>query len=208
MPNAQFIQNFSTGGVTIQKAINRTADSGIPPHDITLPAAKAVTAWVKTDANTAGCNLPSGHGYTDGNFDVYWTGGARYGVPGTISTDALTLDGGSGTDFPASANTTVVVCRQVAIDTLIKGDALGIIGISLEYADSNSTKIGRLDMLDSGPASIVALNLLANAPQVFDIEGGAVNVFSGNPIVAMKASHNDASNAANLKVIGIQDGTP
>lgn len=208
MPNAQFSITLSTGGVTIQKTINRSADSGIPPHDITLPAAKAVTEWVKTDANTAGCNLPSGHGYADGNFDVYWTGGARYGVPGTISTDALSLDGGSGTDFPASADLTVVVCRQVSINTFIDGDALKIIGVSLEYPDTNSTKIGRVDMLDSGPASVEALSLVANNPQVFDIEGGASNVFSGNPIAAMTASHNDTSNAARLKVIGIQDSTP
>ena len=33
-----------------------------------------------------------GHGYSNGNFDVFWEGGRRYGVPGTISTNALTLD--------------------------------------------------------------------------------------------------------------------
>jgi hypothetical protein len=88
---------ISALGISIQ-GLNQPllASEGIEPVDITLPAAKAVTAWVKTDANTAAGNLPAGHGFTDGKFDVYWTGGKRYGMDATIVTNALTLDGGAG----------------------------------------------------------------------------------------------------------------
>ena len=67
----------------------------------------AVTAWVKTSASAATCNLPSGSGLVSGKFDVFWSGGNRYGVTGTVVGNVLTLSGGSGTAFPASGNATV-----------------------------------------------------------------------------------------------------
>ena len=74
------------------------------------------TGWTDVDANTASCTLPSGHGYTNGNFDVFWTISGvnyrRYGVPGTISTNTLSLDGGGGDNFPATSTTGVVVCKR------------------------------------------------------------------------------------------------
>lgn len=207
MPQLTYGVSLSGSGVSIQKTVTRTGDHP-NPYEVTLPAAKPVTAWVKTDANTAACNLPSGHGYTNGNFDVYWTGGMRYGVPGTISTDALTLDGGSGTDFPASATTGVVVCKQVTVNTHIDGDAIEILGLSLEYASPSATSVGHVDMQDSGPATIAEIDLTANSPAIYDIEGGAANVFTGNPIIVTYASHNDTSAAATLKIVSLEDSTP
>lgn len=207
MPQLTYGVSLSGSGVSIQKTVTRTGDHP-NPYEVTLPVAKAVTAWVKTDANTAACNLASGHAQTNGKFDVYWTGGMRYGVDGTISTDALALDGGSGTDFPASATAGVVVCKQVSINTNIDGDALEIIGLSLEYASPSSTSVGHVDMQDSGPATIEELDLTANAPAIFDIEGGAANVFTGNPIVVTKASHNDTTYEATLKIVSLEDSTP
>jgi hypothetical protein len=52
----------------ISQSVVRTGD--LVEVDVALPAGKDVTAWVKTDANTAACDLPAGHGYSDGNFDV------------------------------------------------------------------------------------------------------------------------------------------
>ena len=88
------------------------------------------------------------------------------------------------------------------------GDAIKIIGFSLEYPDSSATSVGHLDMQDSGPATIEAISLNANVPLVYDIDGGATNVFSGNPIVATKASHNNTSNPATLKICSLEDSTP
>src|SRR5688572_9155702 len=141
MPQGTYGFSVSAGGVSIQGSAVRTGD-GVIGKEITLPAAKPVTNWVKTDANTAACDLPVGHGYSNGTFDVYWTsggGGRRVDVPGTIATNALSLDGGSGTDFPASADTTVVVCRQVPINVAIDGDALKLLAIRSEYTDTTQT---------------------------------------------------------------------
>lgn len=202
MPSATYAISLAIGGIAIQKTITRTGNHA-NAYEVTLPAGKAVTSWVKTDANTAACNLPSGHGYTNGKFDVYWSGGMRYGVDGTISTNALSLDGGAGDDFPASATTGIVATKQVSIATTIDGDNSEIVAIVAEYADQASTAKAHVDMQDSS-ATVVEIDLTANAPYVVDIEGGATNVFTGNVIEATKASNGSSSAAATLKIVALE----
>jgi hypothetical protein len=210
MPQATYGLTLAVGGVSIQKSAVRNGDHS-NTYEVLLPAAKAGSNFVKTDDNTADVELPGGHGYTNGNFDIYWQEAGvdkvRYGVPGTITVNALALDGGAGDNFPASA-TPVVICKQVAINTAIDGDAIEIIGLSLEYADAGSVKVGHVDMQDGGAASIEEIDLKANVPIVYDIDGGATNVFTGNPITSTKASHNDTVNAATLKIVSLEDSTP
>ena len=204
---AQYGLSVSLGGVSIQKTINRTGDHA-NAYEVTLPVAYPLTNWVKTDADTAAGDLPSGHGQTSGTYDVYWDGGQLIGATGTVTGDALALDLGTGDAYPATANTTVVVCKQVPITTAIDGDNVALLAVSLEYIDPASTAVGYLDLLDSGPASIAALSLAANAPQTFDVAGGATNVFTGNPITAATASHNNTTYAATLKLLSLEDSTP
>lgn len=208
---AQYGLSVSLGGVSIQKAINRTGDHA-NAYEVSLAAAKDVTGWTDVDSNTASCTLPNGHGYTNSNFDVFWTISGvnyrRYGVPGTISTNTLSLDGGSGDNFPATSTTGVVVCKQTQINVACDGDALALIAISLEYVDPNSAKLGHIDFKDSGAAQVAQKDLQANAPQVYDVAGGATNAFTGNPITVAYASHNDTTNSATLKILSLEDSTP
>lgn len=195
---------------TIAKALIRTGDDPIG-LEITLPAGKPVTAWVKTDANTAACNFAAGHGQTDGKFDVYWSGGYRYGVDGVITTNALALDGGTGTDFPASATANVVVCKQVIVNKAIDGDNVSIIGFALDIA--GTTGYGsRLTFFDAitGGGSAVGSGLLISptSPFVLDVTGGATNVLTGAPILSIIASNGDSTYDAVLKIQGVQDMTP
>lgn len=199
--------NVQVAGVSIQKQITRTGDNA-QAWEVTLPAGKAVTSWVKTDANTAACNLPAGHGYSNGNFDVYWSGGVRYGVPGTISTNALTLDGGTGTDFPESATTGVVVTAQVAINATIDGDNSQLFAISLELTDSSATTKGHVVFEDSANDDIFALTLDANNPVVYDLGAGIANPITGDVISEILASNGSSAASATLKVVNLQDSTP
>jgi hypothetical protein len=210
MPQATYGLTLAAGGVSIQKTVVRSGDHS-NTYEVLLPAAKACTNFVKTDDDTAACDLPAGHGYANGNFDIYWQEGGvdkvRFGVPGTITTNALALDGGTGDAFPATS-TPVVACRQVGINTAIDGDALEILGLSLEYPDAASVKVGHVDMQSAAPATIEEIDLKANVPIVYDIDGGAANVFTGDPITSTKASHNDTVNAATLKIVSLEDSTP
>ena len=195
---------------SINKSIIRTGDDPIGV-EVTLPVGQAVTAWVKTDANTAACNLAGGHGQTDGKFDVYWSGGYRYGVDGVITTNALALDGGSGTDFPATATTDIVVCKQVIINKAIDGDNVAIIGFAIDVAASTGygTRLTFFDALTAGGSAVGSGILLEpNEPLVIDVTGGATNLLTGAPILSLTASNGDATYAATLKIQGVQDVTP
>ena len=207
MPQAIYSVGVSIAGVAIAKNVVRTGDHP-QSYEVSLPAGKAVTAWVKTSASIADCNLPSGHGYSNGNFDVYWSGGYRYGVPGTISTNALTLNGGSGTDFPASATTGIVVTKQVAINTAIDGDASQLFALSLELDDQSATTKGHINFKDVTPSQVAHFELTANVPQVYDLGGGATNPITGNPITNAQASNGSSTAAATLKIISMEDSTP
>lgn len=212
MPDVSFRATISGGGVQIDGGVTRTTDNanGYAPA---LSAGKTVTSWVKTDANTAACNLPGSHGYTDGNFDVYWTAGGvnyvRYSVPGTISTNALSLDGGAGTDFPATATADIVVTKVTRINTAIDGDLAALVAIQAVFADATSTSPAHITFYDASDAVVVAVDLVANIQKVWDITGGATNSFTGNPITYATASvGNSSAGATALKVIVGQDSTP
>lgn len=207
MPTASYGVSLQLGGISINKSLVRTADHP-NPFEIVLPVAWALGTWVKTDANTATAVLAGGHGQTNGTYDVYWTGGQRIGVAVTISTNAVSLDGGSGTDFPASADTTVVMCKQVVANTSIDGDAIKIIGMSLEYANPSSTSVGHVSFVSAAPAEIVAYDLDANAPIVIDVEGGATNAFTGDPVVESTISHSNTTATATMKILSLEDSTP
>jgi hypothetical protein len=211
MPQANYSYSINVGGLSASKSVTRSADHP-NVYSVELPAAKAVTSWVKTDANTAACVLPAGHGYSNGKFDVYWDGGQRYDVDGTITTNDLALDGGSGTDFPASATATVRVFRQVTINTQIDGDAVKIGFIKLGYTDAATSARGRLLFEDAAGDDIADLDtsdgINANAPKIFDVEGGDTNPLTGDPIATCDASHSNTSAAATLEIATLEDSTP
>ena len=206
MPSATYGTTVDAAGVSISKSLTVTADSATG-LEITLPVAHAISSWVKTDADTAAGNFTAGHGQTDGTYDVFWTGGKRVGVTVTIVTNAATFEGGSGDDFPASATTTVVCCKQVAINAALDGDEAELVALSLEYTDAAATSVGYMDFLSAAPASVEVVNLVANTPQVWT-GSGATTKFTGDPITDITASHNNTSLAATLKIIVMQDSTP
>lgn len=177
------------------------------PYKFVLPAGKTVTAWVKTDSDTAACNLPAGHGYSNGTFDVYWAESGvnkrRYGVPGTISTNALSLDGGTGDAFPASATTGVIVTKQVAwTDMLIDASRVQILAVtcaigasgraSINFQQSDGTSIVQMDVTQDADAKPIVDNL-------YDIANGDTNPFGSTDVEKMVAS-NGTTTAGTLDV--------
>jgi len=204
MPSASYGVSLQVGSVSIQRVLTR---SGNHPnsYEVNLPVGKLATAWVKTDANTAACNLSSGHGIVTGKVDVYFAAGVRYGVDATVSTNALALDGGAGTDFPASASADCVVAQQVSVNTAIDGDNIVIIGVIGETTDQSIVTKVHVDFLDSGAATIRQMNMTANAMDVIDVYGGAANPYTGNPITVCKASNANTSSAVTLKICSLEN---
>ena len=215
-PFGRFTRQFEFPGYAFQSSQTPVTFDHPNPYVVTIEAGKTVTSWVKTDADTAACDLPSGHGYSNGNFDVYWTAASvnyvRYGVPGTISTNALSLDGGSGTDFPASATSGVVVCKQTTINTQIDGDRVQLIGVLMK-CDSDENAVAHVEFFDSGDASIHEVDLVrydqaGGFTHVLDIANGDTNAYTGNPITYSKASNGSATASIELFILSGDDSTP
>ena len=194
----------SVGGVTVQNTITETGDHpnvyGDANTQIPLTAGKAATDWVKTDADTAACNLAEGHGYSTGKMDVFWTGGCRYDVDVTVTVNALALDGGVGDDFPASATTTVVVTTPQQINTAIDGDNVQMLVI-------NSTVTASVYFEDADGDSIAQFDLVANTPYTWTQSSGAANPLTGDPITVCYAS-NGTTTAGVLTILSLEDSTP
>jgi hypothetical protein len=203
--------NIIVAGYSSAREVVRTADHP-SAHEVAIPAALPLTAWVKTDANTAAGNLAASHGQTSGTYDVYWDGGQRYDVDVTITVNACALEGGTGTDFPASADATVRICKQVTINTPIDGDAIKLAFIKLVYADTAAVARGRLLFEDAAADDIADLDtadgINANYTNVYDVAGGQTNPFTGDPITTCKASHSNTAAAATLIIAVLADSTP
>lgn len=211
MPQIQLGISLSAGGVSIQNTITRTPDAALPGHEITLPAAKTGTLSTRTDDETGTLTMAADHGITTASvIDIYWSGGARYGVlVGTVSVNSVPIgadNAGTGDVLPAQA-TAITAAVQVAANTYIDGDNLSIIGVELYTSESTSGK-GHCDFQEVDNTSIVNLALVGNTPRVFDIAGGQTNPFAGDPIFELKASNGSSTAAATLKICGGYDSTP
>lgn len=212
MGSGSHSETFQVGNTVFVRTVNKTADNsnvyGDATSPITLAAGATVTDWVKTDADTAACNLPSGHGFSSGKFDVYTSAGVclRFGVDGTVATNALTLDGGTipavpagGAGFPDSATTGIICCPQQQINASIDGDSAVLVGIEADV-------IGHADFQDADGDSIRELSLAADDADCWD-EDKATNPYTGDPITKVMVS-NGTTTAGTISIAVLQDSTP
>ncbi len=198
-------------GVTIQTLPVTRTNSGAIALEDTLNTAKAGTLTTRTDNNTGTITLGSGHGITTGQIvDVFWSGGVQRTVTvGTVSGTSVPIDGGIGDNLP-TATTAVTVCVQKAINLAIDGDNADMVAIVLETVDKSLRTAANVQFLDAASDVIAEIDLVANVPQVWDIEGGSANPFTGDPITNLKASQANSTSTETytLKIVGVQDASP
>lgn len=211
MASITFAQSISGGGVTIQtQPIIRTNSGPIGLED-TLNAAKSGTLTTRTDNNTGTLTMDAGHGITTGQIiDIYWNGGVQRTVTvGTVATNSVPIDLGIGDNLPI-ATTAITAVVQKAINLAIDGDNTKILAIVLETTTKSLATAANVQFLDGSAAVIAEIDLVANVPQVWDIEGGSANPFTGNPITNLKASQANVTTTETytLKIVGVQDASP
>lgn len=189
MANAQYTKNLSIAGISFDRQSNITAD-GANGFTASVTPAKAITSWVKTDADTAAGNLAGGHGLSNGTYDVYWTGGARYDVGVTISTNACAFEGGVGDDFPASATATVVMAPQTLLTGFsLDGDNAEIVAVKSTTTDPSLSPAVRVGFFDVDDDLIASVPVTCNGdPNVNDIYAGETNRYTGDVIAYGTAS--------------------
>lgn len=208
MPTLQLSVTAAGLGVNIQQQVNRSADGGIAV-EASLPAGKAGTLTTRATDTTGTVTLSTGHGIATGNIvDLYWSGGRRYGVvAGTVSGNDVPISGGAGDILPAQT-TAVVMSKQVTINAAIDGDAVKAIVVCPKFATPTEASKLHATFKDAASVVIKELDMVANVPQIWDIEGGATNVFTGNPITVCYASNGSSAEAATLQILGVVDTTP
>lgn len=213
MPTVDYGCSLSGGGVSIKKTMQRSTN-GPTGREIPLPAGKAGTLSTRTNATQGIATLGGGHGIATGNtVDLYWVGGRRFGVTvGTVSGNSVPFSGGTGNDLPAQAFA-LVMTKVVLINVDIDGEALEIVGVSLEYDVRSEDSDGHATFFDVDDEAIVAIDLAANEARVWDVAGGSDNPFEGDetdyPVArTCHASNGSATNAAVIKIVWGQDATP
>lgn len=171
-------ETITIGTRTMSRVVDKTGDNetliGGTAAPVALTAGTAATSWVKTDADTAACDVATASTIATGVVDVWWSGGMRYGVDCTRTVDALALDGGTGTEFPASGNATVVIAQQQQVNVSLDGDLAALVGVL-------ATVPAHVDFQDASGDSIRALSLTANKPDQWDSDE-PTNPYTGDPI--------------------------
>lgn len=200
--------NYGISLGSISRSITRTGDSKIEA-EIALPAGTAGTLSTRTDNDTGVVTVTSHSITTSDTVDVYWSTGRRYGVDVTAQTSTtISIDLGAGDNLPSSS-TAVVIVKQVPFNLALDGDNAKIVGFSYELAADTSDGYGcRVTLFDSADDTITGLDLDAFSPNVCDIEGGATNLYTGDPITDGVASNGSSTYTATLKIQAIVDATP
>lgn len=167
----QYTATVSGLGLTITQPITRVADGGTP-REVTVPIGYAGTLTTRTDANTGTITLAGGHAIASSdNVDIYWSGGVQYDVTvGTVTVNSMPFDLGIGDDLPLAA-TAVVVAKRVQVNADLDGDNLKLLAIKQHFTQSNEAAASHVDFQDTAGDEIAELDLAANVPQVYDIEG-------------------------------------
>lgn len=117
-----YVKQISVGGKSFSGTNVLSGETALVSEE-SIPAAKSGSLTTRTDNDTGTATMSSGHGITTGAVvDVYWSGGSRRGMTvGTVATNSVPLDGGSGDNLPAQ-DTAVTVMVPVQFDMSFVGD--------------------------------------------------------------------------------------
>jgi hypothetical protein len=195
----------TVGGLTVNPTITRSGYAELTHGPENLLAGVAGTLGTRTDDDTGVVTLPSGHGQTNGTYDVFWTGGVRRGMTGTVATNDLTLDSGAGDALPAQG-TAVIVCKQTTIN-------LDFVGNDVQMLVIHATQRAAVDLQDGSGTSHAAWDIPADEAVVWWPKPAAnsasffANPIAGDTVGAIVAS-SGSTTAASLRIGVAFDSTP
>lgn len=209
MPTGTLAFVMSIGGMAIKNnPITKTAD-GTVTREVSIPPGKSGSLTTRTGDGAGVITLAAGHGIAAlAVVDIYWTGGARYGVTidslGGVGDIELTFDDtptASGDALPGK-DTAVVVSPRVTVNVPIDGDAVEMFGV-------HSTQRGQVTFFSAAEAAIAQFTFAA-AENVESWYSGsaAANPLTGDPITYAEASNASPTVAAMLTILSLEDSTP
>lgn len=182
------------GTIFDQAVTGLAADTG-GDTEPSVPAAKAGTLTTRTDDNTGVLTMSAGHGFTDAVvIDLFWDGGSRRGLTvGTVATNSVPIDGGSGDVLPAD-ETVITAMVPVERDLAFVGTDVVAVGVYCPVS-------GWVTFLDGSDAVVHGFQILpAGGTSRMWAEGGAGdNPLDGATIAKVLFSHADSTQARTMK---------
>jgi hypothetical protein len=206
MPKAQRLKSFSFPGYSFndqQAAVEFTGIVAVEKPIPALVAAQTGTLSTRTNNTDGVCTLSTGHGIVTGKVDLYFAAGVRYGVDATVSGSDVTISGGAGDNLPTEDDPITVVIPTV-VNVKFDGDDAEIVGVFYRNPTDTGAK-AHLSLLDSGDAIIEEIDLVhetanGGCNNVWNLEAGDTNVFTGNQITDGTTSH-DSTSAGTLYIL-------
>ncbi len=180
--------------------VQRFIDTGDSKEETApdIAVAKVGQLTTRTDADTGVVTMVGGHGFaTSDKLDIFWAGGSRRNMTATVAVNAVTLDGGSGTDLPANL-TAVTVMKPVEVAFDVDGDDVVGLAVYSPYA-------GYVAFFDDAgtPALIVAYQLDAGEGKSWSNDSGETNPLAAKIVTLAKFSHGDSANVRTMKAAAV-----
>lgn len=193
MPSATLTLSATIGGIGVSGKITRNGETPLSSQ-VVLPAAKTGTLTTRTDANTGIVTAQAGHGFITGDtIDVYWGAGLHSSMTATASGNAITLDGGEGTDLPVTT-TPVTLSKRVAIEQGFDGALLTLMLVGLSQRGSVR--------FQDDTVPVLSVNLPGSEAYSWASGLGVVNPLAATTVVQIFCS-NQSSSSTNTITIGL-----
>lgn len=171
----------------IQDVANDVLERAAP----TVSPGAAGTLTARTDANTGVATLDTGHGITTSDVvDVFWSGGKRSGMTATVDGDAVTVDGGSGTDLPATT-TVLRVMKPVSVPFTVDGDEASSI-----VASSSVEGFIRLYDNTGTPVLVATFDVGKSRSVIWQADTGVTNPIAGHITTTARFTHGSSTATA------------
>ena len=184
-------------GETNTQSIAVSADNSLKSSP-SVTGAKTGTLTTRTDANTGVLTMSGGHGLLDADkVDLFWSGGQRRNMTvGTVATNSVPIDGGSGDDLPTAAT---AITAKVPQEEAFTVDGDNVTGLT-----AYSPKQGYIVLCeaDDTPVKTIEFDAAGGYNWGSGMEGS--NPLAGGSITKVKYSH-ASTDSQTMKCAAVYD---
>lgn len=201
MSTGAVVSQVSSGGKLFTQQRTVTADGNVT-KDPTLAVAKIGALTTRTSDSVGTLTMNASHGITTAaRLDLYWSGGARYGiVVGTVSVNSVPITGGAGDVLPADETAITAMVPQLEAFPVNTADLQGLF--------VSCTSPAWAVFVDDVDALVKAIYVesatdayLWDIEQVTSIE--AVNPFSLGDVASVYLSHGSSAAARQVSAVAL-----
>lgn len=185
MPSMTIRENGVLDSVSRGRTTTITADVSLKVRK-TLAAAKTGQLTTRTDNDTGTLTMTGGHGIITGDFlFVFWDGGSRRAVAGTVATNSVPIDLGAGDNLPVNlTNVTVQVANsESAIMT----------GNNVTAIQFYAPRRGSIQITDASDVELDAQTVEAGSAYIWYSGSGVTNPLAGDAVAKVKFGNGDST---------------